>query len=236
MTTTAKGHPTDRAADHGRRPGVSPTEPAPRGVPGPPKARRRWGLFAAMVLVAALGVLGNVWLHSATSTATPVVAAARTIERGQLIAPEDLTSVDVEVDPALRTIPAADLASLVGRYAALDVAAGALLTPESVTDQNVPPAGFSLVGVGVAQAMMPGAPLLAGDRVRVVATADTTGSEVVAVSAVVVSTQAGTDPTVAGSQTIVTVQVPTDQAAQLAAMAATAKVALVLDSRDGTDQ
>lgn len=234
MTTTAKHHPTDRSTDPGRGPVAATSEPAPRGVPGPPKARRRWGLFAAMVLVAALGVLGNVWLHAATSSATPVVAAARTIERGHLIAPEDLISVDVEVDPALRTIPATDLTTLVGRYAALDVAAGALLTPESVTDQNIPPAGFSLVGVGLAQAMMPGAPLLAGDRVRVVATTDTTSQgEVVAVSAVVVSTQVGTDPTVAGTQTIVTVQVPTDEAAALAAMAATGKVALVLDSRDG---
>ena len=38
-------------------------------VAAPPKPRRRWGLFAAMVLVVCLGALGNVWLHAATTTA-----------------------------------------------------------------------------------------------------------------------------------------------------------------------
>ena len=54
----------------------------------------------------------------------------------------------------------------------------------------------------------------------------------VSVSAVVVGTQAGTDLTGAGAQTIVTVQVPTADAAALAAMAATGNVVLVLDSRE----
>lgn len=208
-------------------------------MPGPPKARRRWGLFAAMVLVVCLGVLGNVWLHAATTSATQVVAARSTISRGVLITAEDLMSVRVEVDPIVHTVPAGDLATLVGKRAALDVAAGSLLTPEATSDVNVPADGYSLVGVGVAQAMMPGTQLLAGDEIRLVAaTADPVGAaaatsaDPVSVAAVVVGTQAGTDPTVAGSQTIITVQVPTADAARLAALASTGKVAVVLDSRD----
>ncbi|MCB2176494.1 MAG: hypothetical protein KQH57_11845 [Actinomycetales bacterium] len=208
-------------------------------APGPPKARRRWGLFAAMVLVVCLGALGNVWLHAATTSATQVVAARSTIQRGALITAEDLMSVRVEVDPTVHTVPAADLGSMVGKRAALDVAAGSLLTPESVVEVNVPADGYSLVGVGVAQAMMPGTQLLAGDEIRLVAaTADpavaaaATSADPVSIAAVVVSTRAGTDPTVAGSQTIITVQVPTTDAARLAALASTGKVAVVLDSRD----
>jgi hypothetical protein len=52
------------------------------------------------------------------------------------------------------------------------------------------------------------------------------------VGAVVVGTQPGTDATGAGGQTIFTVQVPTADAASLAAMAATGNVAVVLDSRE----
>jgi hypothetical protein len=49
---------------------------------------------------------------------------------------------------------------------------------------------------------------------------------------VVVSTFTGTDTTGQGAQTIITVDVPSGDAAQLAAMAASGKVAVVLDSRD----
>lgn len=205
-------------------------------VPTPPKARRRWGLFAAMVLVVALGGLGNVWLLASTTTAQEVVAARTTIERGSVITREDLMTARVERDPSLHTVPGADLNGLIGQRAALDVAAGSLVTPESVTGTTVPPDGYSLVGIGVAQARMPGVTLVAGDEVRVVATpqlATGAGADAtpVSVAAVVVGTQSGTDATGAGSQTIVTVQVPSADAALLAALAATANVAVVLDSR-----
>jgi hypothetical protein len=209
----------------------------PNTIPTPPRARRRWGLFAAMVLVVAFGALGNVWLLTSTTTAQEVVAARTTIERGSVITRDDLMTVRVELDPSLRTVPGDDLAGLVGQRAALDVAAGSLVTTESVTATTIPPDGHSLVGIGIAQARMPGVTLVAGDEVRVVATpqlateadADTTP---VSVKAVVVSARPGTDATGAGAQTIVTVQVPTADAASLAAMAATGNVAVVLDSRE----
>lgn len=205
-------------------------------VPTPPRARRRWGLFAAMVLVVALGVLGNVWLWSSSTSAQEVVAARTTIERGSVIDAEDLMTVRVELDPALAAVAGSELSSLVGQRAALDVAAGSLLTSEAVTASTVPGEGYSLVGIGVAAARMPGTALVAGDQVRVVATPQLqTGEAATAapesVSAVVVSSQAGTDATGQG-QTVVTVQVPSGDAATLAAMAATGDVALVLDSRE----
>ena len=213
---------------------------APLAVPTPPRARRRWGLFAAMVLVVALGAVGNVWLLASTTTAQEVVAARSMIERGSLITREDLMTVRIELDPSLQTVPGGDLAGLVGQRAALDVAAGSLLTTESTTETTVPSDGYSLVGIGLAQARMPGVTLVAGDEIRVVATPDLataatgTGTDTtpVSVGAVVVGAQAGTDATGVGAQTIVTVQVPTADAAALAAMAATGNVAVVLDSRE----
>jgi len=93
------------------------------------------------------------------------------------------------------------------------------------------------VGVGVAQAMMPGTQLMAGDQIRFVTTFDqqggaSTAATPVSVTATVVGTQTGADTTGLGAQTIITVQVPTGDAAQLAAMASAGKVAVVLDSRD----
>lgn len=229
-TSTSNGQASGRAVD-----GLGDQLGAGALVPAPPRARRRWGLLAAMVLVVALGVLGNVWLWSSSTTAQEVVAARTTIERGSVIDAEDLMTVRVELDPALHTVAGADLTSLVGQRAALDVAAGSLLTAEAVTATTVPAQGYSLVGVGVAAARMPGTALVAGDQVRVVATPAVTGGVATStpdsVSAVVVSTQVGTDATGQG-QTVITVQVPTGDAAALAALAATGDVAVVLDSRE----
>ena len=90
--------------------------------------------------------------------------------------------------------------------------------------------------MALSPAMMPGPPLVAGDRIRVVATLGqqqdaTLLADPAALDAVVVSVQAGLD-SVGQGQTILTVQVPEVDAAGLAAMAATGRVAVVLDSRD----
>lgn len=216
------------------------TPAGPEGglLPSPPKARRRWGLFAAMAALVCLGALGNVWLHQATTNAKQVVAARTTIERGSIITRDQLVTVQVGSDPALRSVPASALADLVGKRAAVDVAAGSLLTTDSTTDKQIPGTGHSLVGVGVMPAMMPGTKLMAGDQVRIVATPSQAGVPAAtpgaptSVAAVVVSTFTGTDTTGQGAQTIITVDVPSGDAAQLAAMAASGKVAVVLDSRD----
>lgn len=206
-----------------------------RLVPAPPKARRRWGLFAAMAALICLGALGNVWLHQATTNAKQVVAARSTIERGSLITRDQLITVDIGGDPALNPVPASELASLVGQRAAYDVVAGSLLTKDSTTTKEVPATGHSLVGVAVTPDLMPGVRLMAGDQVRVVSTP--TGqaggnATPISIAAVVVSTSTKADTTGQGAQTIITVDVPTADAVQLASMASTGKVAVLLDSRD----
>ena len=215
-------------------PAAAATEPA---LPEPPRPRRRWGLFAAMVAVVCLGALGNLWLVRASSDASSVVAARVTIERGAVIGRDDLVAVQVGADPALQTVPAGQLESLVGKRAAVDVAAGSVLTPGSVTDTVLPDEGYSLVGVWLTPDQMPGAQLKAGDRVRIVATPGQQGTLTTAqedpssVSAVVVSAVTGSDTTGQGAPTVVTVQVPAEDATRLAAVAATGKAAVVLDSR-----
>ena len=233
MTTTV-----DRAAQAStgqRRAGPHGEGHASAHVPGPPRARRRWGVFAAMTVVVCLGALGNVWLHAATSNAQQVVAARSTIQRGSVISRDQLVFVQVGMDPSLRTLPGSQIDSVVGKRAALDVAAGTLLTSDSVTDQTIPRRGTTLVGVGAAPALMPGTGLMAGDRVRIVDTPGQQGDAIsgspASIAATVVSTATGAD-TGQGAQTIITVEVPETAAAELAAMAATGKVAFVLDSRE----
>jgi flagella basal body P-ring formation protein FlgA len=177
------------------------------------------------------GLLG-VWAYTSVTTAQEVVAVRSTVPRGALIDREDLVTVRIGVDPALNPIPAAQLDGVVGRRAAMDLPAGGLVTQGSITATVVPARDMSVVGVAVPAALLPGEPLRAGDQVRVVATpgqqGEVTDDEQRSITAMVV----GVYPDADSGQTVVSVQVPYDQAAELAARAATGKVAVVLDSRE----
>jgi flagella basal body P-ring formation protein FlgA len=90
------------------------------------------------------------------------------VHRGEVIEASDLMAVRVGVDPALTPIPAADLQSLVGQRAAMDLAAGGLVTRQDVTASVLPAEGMSVVGVSLPAGGLPGTALQAGDRVRIV--------------------------------------------------------------------
>lgn len=197
-----------------------------------PKLRRRPVLVAASLAAVIVGALLGAWTWSSTSNTHEVVALRQTVTRGETITQGDLMTVQVGLDPALKSIPGDRLGSLLGQRAAMDMAAGSLVTAADVTTTVLPGKGLSVVGVALPPSLMPGGTLLAGDRVRIVATPGQQGDvgqeAPVAISATVV----GLYPNGENGQTVVSVEVPQEQAAELAARAATGKVALVLDSRE----
>ncbi len=194
-----------------------------------PKLHRpRWLTVFAVAAMAA-GVLGGLFLWTASSTQVEVVAAKTDVERGHVITMDDLTTVRVSVDPTVRTLPAGALSSLVGQRAATDLSAGTLLSPDQVTDAVLPGEGSSLVAIPVASGLMPAEPLRAGDSVRLVQTPGPSG-EVVGAPPTATATVLNVTP--GDTATVVDVLVPADKAAELAARAATGRLALVLDSRE----
>jgi hypothetical protein len=124
------------------------------------------------------------------------------------------------------------MSSLVGQRAAMDMAAGSLITGENVTKKVLPAEGMSVVGVALPPSLMPGEALLAGDRVRIIATPGQQGDVGQEPPASIAATVVGLYPNAENGQTVVSLEVPEGQAAELAARAATGKVALVLDSRE----
>lgn len=196
-----------------------------------PRLRRRPVMalvWVALVLVGgALGVA--VWMGSTTSS--EVVAVRTAVDRGATITAEDLMAVRVAVDPAVRVVPASQLAGMVGHRAASDLTAGTLLNPAQVTTAVVPATGQSVVGVALAKGKLPAMPLRPGDRVRLVQTpadqADVPATQVT-IDAVVESVAPSED----GQSVVVDVLVPSASAPEVAARAATNRVALVLDSRE----
>lgn len=208
--------------------GQAPTPPAAVPAAAPQRLRRRplW-VVAAVALVAAGALLG-VFLWQASTTTVEVVAVRADVARGELITAADVGTVRVSADPALQTVPAAEVVSVVGKRAAVDLSEGALLTPAQLAVSVVPEAGESVVGVPIAPGLMPAEGLLAGDRVRLVQTPGTGGEVMAAPRAIDAEVL---NVTVGDTQTVVDVIVPSSTAVELAARAATGKLALVLESR-----
>lgn len=197
------------------------------GVPRSPKLSRRPFLAViAAVLVAAGAVAGGLLWVSATS-AGEVVMVRQDVARGAVITAQDLGTARVGVDPALSTVPAGELSSLVGKRASADLTAGTLLSSSQVSATVVPGPGDSVVGVPIAPGLMPVEPLASGDTVRLVRTGDLPADATPAgpVEARVLRVTPG------DTQTVVDVVVAADKAVQLAGWAGSGKIALVLDSR-----
>jgi len=202
--------------------------PVPRLVP-PPKIRRRPVHIVATIAAIFVGAAIAAWGWTATTTSEAVVAARTTIPRGGVITADDLTTTQISGDNTLKVIPGDDIDELVGKRAALDIAAGGLLTPEMATNDNMPPAGQSIVGISLTPAQVPAITPGSGDKVRLVATTGeggepssgtplTTSAEVI---------DSSTDK-VSGN-TVVNVLVPYADAAVLADRASTGNIALVVD-------
>lgn len=198
----------------------------------PPKLRRRPALIAAAIGAVCIGALLAGWAWTATTSTQEVLVARHSIERGAVIEADALARVRLSADPALKPVAASQLEEVVGQRAAMDIAEGGMLTPDSFTSQVVPAEGQSVVGVALTPAQAPGLDLQYGDRVRVVVT-PAQGEELPA------GTPLTSDATIVGvnvseetGQTVVDLLVPKADAAVLAARIATGNIALVLESRE----
>ncbi len=213
----------DRLVDRGSAPTTSPLAP-------PPKLRRHPALVAGAVAAICLGALLGGWAWTSTTNTQEVLAARDTIPRGAIIEADDLERVRINADPALAPVAASSYDDIVGQRAALDIAAGSLLTETSTSDELIPPDGMSVVGVALTPAQAPGLPLQSGDRVRVIATPGEgenapAGAPVFSEAEVV-----GSHVDDATGELVVDLLVPHGDASTLAARVATGNVALVLDS------
>jgi SAF domain len=226
---------TDGGGIGGPPPNTTPSKAEPTTVAAPPKLRRRPVLALAGLGLVVMGALLAVWVYLSNTDATSVVAVRDTVMRGETITAADLMTVQVTPDPALQLVPAGDLEFFVGQRAARDLSAGALLTPDAAAAQVVPGSGESVVGLALTSGLMPGEPLLVGDRVRVVATPgqaeDPASFE--AADTVFMAEVVGVTVSVESPQTVVSVLVPEQDAAQIAQWASAGRAALVLDSREG---
>ena len=217
--------------------GPVPSRASAAPPPAPPRTRRNWGLVSVAVLLVAVGGLLTAWLFTRVGDTEAVLALARDVPRGAVVTDADLVIAQVNTDPALGPVPAAELAEVVGRRAAVDLSVGSLLTTAGVTDSVVPAEGQSLVGLLLDPGQVPEESLLSGDPVRIITTPalgdDPVEAAPLEMRAIVRFAQPITDALneVETGQVSVDLVVPEQDAARLASWAATGRVAVVLDTR-----
>src|SRR3954468_4164761 len=79
----------------------------------PVRGRRRPGLLAAGLMLAALGGLGSVWLVNSAAHRVPVLVVARPVSAGATLTDADLARTDVSVDADVHTVPAQEASQVI---------------------------------------------------------------------------------------------------------------------------
>ncbi len=139
--------------------------------------RRRWSLALVAILVTVGSALAFAVLWSSAGDRRPVLAAARTVPAGQVIAADDLVVVRVSGDPSLDPLASERRDEVVGQTASFDLVAGSLLTEASVGEQTALAPGTAIVSVALTAGELPTSSLRQGDQVQIVFTqADAAGA------------------------------------------------------------
>jgi len=196
-------------------------------------------LLLAAVLVIVLGGLASAWLYTSLGDRTAVIAVATDIAYGQVLTEDMLRSVSISTDPDVESIPFAELDSVLGQRAGVDLPAGSLLTRGAVAASVIPGAGQELVPVALAAEQVPATGLRPGDLVRLVGTsgdptaAATGGGDDPAVRVSVEGTVLAVSPPTVGGNVVVDVLVDAADGDELARLAAEGRLALLVLSREG---
>jgi hypothetical protein len=215
--------------------------PAGDGAPRPSlpvRRQRRLSVALLAVLVAIGSALAFVVWAGALSKREPVVAAARTVNAGEVLSRSDLKTVRVAAETDVATVPGGDVRELVGKVTTTPLFKGALVSRDQVSRSAPLPSDQAIVGVLVKPGQGPLASLRVGTTVQVVQTvgqsAVSAGApEVLADAARVfaVSTPSQGDGAaqvgVAGSL-LVSLRVPKDAAAPIVSAADAERIRLVV--------
>ena len=136
-----------------------PTTPRPETVQL--RARRSPRLIALGLLLVAGGGIGAAALVGSGDDVVPLVVMAADVRRGDVIGDGDLTVIELPASSGVQGMPAADLPSLVGERALMDLPKGAFPLARHVGAEPLP-AGQTLVGLRLPIGKLPATELPPG--------------------------------------------------------------------------
>ena len=221
---------------------ASPPElpPAPQPVRTAAAGRRtsRRGLIISVLVVLAGGLIAFAGSQVLTKH-TQVLAVAQNVPIGATITDSDLTVASVTKDPNLSPIPSSDKSQIVGMVAQVGLVKGELLTRAQVGSSSGFTTGQQLVALPLKQGQFPARGLTPGQKVLIVATpgangaASSSSSSSTSSSSGAVTGVTGTVAEVgpinqATQVTVIDVQVSADSGVQVAQLASTGNLALIL--------
>jgi hypothetical protein len=181
------------------------------------------------VFLVAFSALVAVVLFSGASAREPVLALANQVNRGQVVAMEDLMVVYVASDDPIATLSSEEASSLVGLTAVADLPAGTIVTSAHLASRNLIGEGEGVVGMALAPGEYPTLSLAPGDRVEIVVTDGTGGGRVIASADVFDVTELGVQ-----GERFVSLRLPADLTAGVAAAVEAGQVRLVLVAGAGS--
>ncbi len=213
------------------RPAATPTNGSRsrlRSPTGAATARRSVPLALVGLASVVVGALVFLTLYTTLDRRQSVLVAARDVAPGQVIAAEDLTEARVSVSEGAAWVPADQRGDVVGRPAAVGLTSGAILAPSQVGESSGLRAGQAEVGVALGPGQAPLA-LRQGSRVQVVDNGgDIPGEQA---GPVVLSDHAVvSDVGAPSATTVVSLTLPAQEAAAVAAAGAAGRVSLVVVS------
>lgn len=138
----------------------------------PPGRRVRAPELVVGVLVTVVCALGAVLWHLSAVDKSPALAVVGTVERGDVIAADDLRVVYVASDDAVARLDEEQMSQVVGRVAAVDLAPGTLISRSLVAERPTVAANEGVVGLALEPGGYPAMGLSPGDRVNVVRAVD----------------------------------------------------------------
>ncbi|WP_432198850.1 SAF domain-containing protein [Streptomyces sp. bgisy027] len=149
----------------------APQQGPAAGPVTPPRVsarRRRPGVIALSLALIAAGGAGVAVLLLQVGHRTEVVTVVRDVQVGQVVTEDDLGTASITLDPAVKAVRGNDLASVVGKRAAVELKPGSLLAPSQVTKDSVVKAGEQLVPIGLKPEQVPATALVPGQKVQLV--------------------------------------------------------------------
>jgi hypothetical protein len=211
---------------------------------------------SALLVLASIAVFASI--YSSADHRVPVLTVTSTIQQGQRITAGDLGTADVASSGRLSPIPVSNADELSGKWAAVTVPAGSLLTVGDVTSSRPLSSGSAVVGLALKDGQLPSTGVEPGDQVMIVQTLGagsilptagsagsagptggtgtdagsdtgaTSSTGVLVAQATVFETATPSAATASGATELVSVEVPSTLAAAVATAAAAAQVSLVL--------
>jgi hypothetical protein len=191
-----------------RAPRVEPDERAePRGFR--PASRRRSRIVTGSVL-AAIAIGGNVALYTSLDDTTEVLQLVDDVRAGEVVTSDDLRIVEVDVDPTVPVVKAADIGRVVNQYARVFLPSGSLIFDGLVQSEPLVSVGAAVVAVELRPTRVP-AGLTTRSQVLLVLV---DGDDVFTTTARVVQNLTGGDN---GGSAALSVEVPVEDAPAVAA-------------------